>query len=616
MMAPAFRRTVQLLDPHTVNQIAAGEVVERPASAVKELVENALDAGARRVVVELEEAGTRRIRVSDDGCGMSEADALAALQRHATSKIRTVEDLQKVSSLGFRGEAIPSIASVSLFSLSAGEEDGSRTVIEVEGGTVRTVRHEAGPRGATITVDDLFYNTPARLKFLKSATTEMSQITEIMGKYAVSYPEVAFRLIHGGQTLLETPGDGDALNAVAAVWGRDCARALAEVDGYREGVRVRGFVSAPHFTKPTRSQQWLFVNGRPVKNRGLFAAVDTAYRQLTPEKRYPVALLMLDVDPAKVDMNVSPTKSECRFAHERDAFDAVRTAIKDALLRHGMMPSLESVIRANEALRPPGQGQFLVAEAPGQPHWGGGGGSVGGGVSGGVGGGLAEAVRSGLAGPLGAGATYPDPAPELTFADRFLQGLRVIGQTADAFFIIAENAEGLMVIDQHVAHERILFERLRTARGKAEVETQALLTPLPLDLDRRQADLMRSRLEEFAAMGFDLEPFGPTSYLVRSAPAALKGADPVAMLRDLMDELLEGAGAMPSWVGGLSPREQIWVMCSCKMAIKAGDRLGMAEMEKLLFDLAQTENPYLCPHGRPITITLGKSELLRRFKRA
>ncbi len=592
-------RLVQLLDPHTVNQIAAGEVVERPASVVKELVENALDAGARRILIELEESGTRLIRVTDDGCGMSLENAVACLQRHATSKIVCVEDLHRVSSLGFRGEAIPSIASVSLFTLSTGLGDGSRTKLFVEGGKAAAPTTEAGPRGTTITVEDLFFNTPVRLKFLKTMGTELGQITEIIGKYAVSYPDVAIKLTHGQQTLIDTPGDHDPLNAIAAVWGRDVARGIAEVNTFREGVRVRGYISAPHFTRPTRSQQWIFVNGRPVKNRGLYSAIDVAYRQITPEKRYPVALLMIDIDPGRVDMNVSPTKSECRFSQDGLVFDAVRTGIKDSLLEHGMMPTMDGVVRANQALGTYGQTAFSGGWGRGLVEFGG---QAPSGFDAGLN--LPEPPPIGIAAPV-------EPPLFRSFADRFMSGLRVIGQTADAFFIIAENDEGILVIDQHVAHERVLFERLRAARGQGGVERQPLLTPLTLELDRRQAELVNDRADEFRSMGFGLDAFGPQSFLVRSVPAALRGADPIRLLRDLVDEILDGAGPP-----GLSAREMIWVTCACKMSIKAGDRLGLPEMEKLLADLAETENPYLCPHGRPITISMGKADLMRRFKRS
>jgi DNA mismatch repair protein MutL len=624
-------RAVVLLDPHTINQIAAGEVVERPGSVVKELVENALDAGARRIQIEVEESGTKRIVVRDDGHGMTAEDAQNALLRHATSKIRSVEDLHRVDSLGFRGEAVPSIASVSRFSMSTGTGDGSRIVIRTEGRSPEPIAYESGPQGTTIIVEDLFFNTPARLKFLKTNATEMSAITEAVAKCALAFPDVAFKLTHGRTVVLETVGEGNLLDAISAVWGRDVARALVPIEAIREGLRLRGFVSPPHFTRPTRSQQWAFVNGRAVRHRGLMAAIDSAFRQITPEKRYPVAVLMIDLDPGKVDMNVSPTKSECRFMQDGLIFEAVRSGIKDALLANGMMPTFDSIARANQALAASQVAGY--GGLPGAPSafngvaesrlldlpFAGSGTAFGAGGSGG---------SVSLDGSDVVGENLPDlssqpeqselpntrtsePAWFPTFADRFLEGLRVIGQTSDAFFILAENHDGLMVIDQHVAHERILFEKIRAARGKGLVEKQSLLTPTTLELEPRQAGLLGEKLSELEDMGFELTAFGPTTFLIRTVPAALKGDDPARFLRDLIDELIDGAGAP-----GLSARENIWVMCSCKMAIKAGDRLGLAEMEKLLYDLAFTENPFLCPHGRPITITIGKSELLKRFKRA
>lgn len=626
-------RAVILLDPHTINQIAAGEVVERPGSVVKELVENALDAGARRIQIEIEESGTKRIVVRDDGHGMSAEDAQNALLRHATSKIRSVEDLHRVDSLGFRGEAVPSIASVSRFSMSTGTGDGSRIVIRTEGRSPEPILYESGPQGTTMIVEDLFFNTPARLKFLKTNATEMSAITEAVAKCALAFPDVAFKLTHGKTVVLETVGEGNLLDAISAVWGRDVARALVPIEAIREGLRLRGFVSPPHFTRPTRSQQWAFVNGRPVRHRGLMAAIDSAFRQITPEKRYPVVVLMIDMDPGKVDMNVSPTKSECRFMQDGLIFEAVRSGIKDALLANGMMPTFDSIARANQALAATQSGGYgMLPGAPSAfsgvaesrlldlPFAGSGTGFGAGGSDGSVsldGSEISGTKQSELSSQsehsalAQSQANESEPAWFPSFADRFLEGLRVIGQTADAFFILAENQDGLMVIDQHVAHERVLFEKIRAARGKGLVEKQSLLTPTTLELEPRQAGLLGEKLSELEEMGFELTAFGPTTYLIRTVPAALKGDDPAKFLRDLIDELIDGAGAP-----GLSARENIWVMCSCKMAIKAGDRLGHAEMEKLLYDLAFTENPFLCPHGRPITITIGKSELLRRFKRA
>ncbi len=592
-----------MLDLHTVNQIAAGEVVERPAAALKELVENSLDAGATWIEVDLTESGRARIRVADNGCGMSAEDAEAALRRHATSKIESVDDLHDVRTLGFRGEALPSIASVSRMRLSTAESDGVRHVVEVEGGDAVPARPQPGPRGTEVEVEDLFFNTPARLKFLKSDSSELSACLEILSKYAVAYPHVAFVVRHNGQPAIATDGSGDALAALAGVWGKDLARGLAEVDCEAAGVRVRGFVGPPHLSKPTRAFQYLFVNGRPVRSRTLGAALDQAYRGLIPERRYPVVTLLLDIEPSKVDVNVSPTKSEVRFQHEGSVFDALRYSVRTSLMRHGMMPSAEGIAAANEALH----GVFGGSEGRGfgVP------GAIGNQASGvGWDGGASIAEMSGpfLSAPIALPETRLS-SERYPFAE-LLDGLRVLGQ-AMSTFIVAETRRGIVIVDQHVAHERILYEYLCGLRGPTAIEVQPLLTPQTLDLDRRSAVLLGERIEEMRRIGFDLEPFGGESFLIRAVPAAIRGKSAMKVLRDVVDELVDA-----EVVRRLSPtREQIWITSACKMAVKAGDALSVPEMEKLIVDLASTENPYLCPHGRPITITLTAEDLLRKFKR-
>jgi DNA mismatch repair protein MutL len=589
-------RKVLLLDPHTVNQIAAGEVVERPASVVKELVENALDAGATRVQIELVDSGRTLIRVTDDGSGMSPEDARACLQRHATSKITAVEDLLQVRSLGFRGEAVPSIASVSKFTLSTGNDDTGRTVLRLDGGTLVSETRAAGPRGTDVWVEDLFFNTPARLKFLKSDSTELSAMLEHVMRYAMAFPHVAFSVTHNNQVALTTTGSGDLHATIAEVWGRDTARGIAEVSLQHPGIRVSGFVSPPHMTRPTRAYQYLYVNGRPVRSRTLYAALDQSYRDLTPEKRYPVVVLLLDVDPEKVDVNVSPTKSEVKFQREGEAFDSIRTAVRAALMEHGMMPDAAGIAAANEALRwttsPIGSPELsqlsMLAQSP-----------------------FGEAAHP-TPNPLPIGH---EPSRQGGGSERYpfielLEGLRVLGQAMKTF-IIAETARGIVIIDQHVAHERVLYEYLCGLKGPSAIEKQALLAPETLHLNRAAALILRERLEEIVAVGFDIEPFGGESFVVRAAPAALRGKSPLKVLQDMVDELVDGAVSRK-----LTPtREQIWITSSCKMAVKAGDALSHAEMEKLIVDLASTENPYLCPHGRPITITLGRDDLLRKFYR-
>ncbi|MBS1717657.1 MAG: DNA mismatch repair endonuclease MutL [Armatimonadetes bacterium] len=585
----AVTTRVRLLDPHTINQIAAGEVVERPASVVKELVENALDAGSTRITVELKDSGTTLIRISDNGCGMSAEDAATALQRHATSKIERVEDLERVGTLGFRGEALPSIASVSRFSLATAETDGLRTVIRAVGGKMEPVERASGPKGTEIVVEDLFFNTPARLKFLKSSSTELGLCIETLSRYAITFPNVAFKLIHGGHVVLDTPGAGDLFSTLAEVWGIDLARSLAEISTQIGGIGLHGFVSPPHVTKYSRAYQFISVNGRPVKTRTLIAALDQAYRDLTPERRYPVVALNLTIDPTRIDVNVSPTKNEVKFQQEGQAFEALRVGIKSALMEHGLAPNASQIAIANEALaevRRNTVDESFLAQAPLQ-----------------------------FSAPVFQSPSEPLQTFEVTASERFpfsklIEGLRVIGQAMNTF-ILAETDHGIAIIDQHVAHERVIYEYLCGLKGPTAIERQPLLTPQTLHLDRRSSVLFKERVDEVRALGFDLEPFGGESYLIRSVPAALRAKDPVKMLRELIDELVESSVSRKL----VPTREQIWIMSSCKMAVKAGDPLSHAEMEKLIIDLASTENPYLCPHGRPITISLTKDDLFRKFKR-
>jgi DNA mismatch repair protein MutL len=654
------RRPIRTLDEQLVNRIAAGEVVERPAAAVKELIENSIDAGAMRIEIEAEMGGRRLIRVRDDGIGMTRTDALNALQRHATSKIASDADLTRITTLGFRGEALPSIASVSRMEiLTRAFEEDTGTHIVVEGGEVKTVEEVGAPIGTTVTVRDLFYNVPARLKFLKSVPTELGHIIETVTRYAFAYPDVSFRLVHERQELIFTPGNGDLLTAAASIWGRETVQGMVQVDYERDGIRVWGLIAPPHQTRPTRQHQYFFVNLRPVRNKTLTAALDEAYKTLTPEKRYPACILLVGIDPRQVDVNVHPAKIEVRFQREQAVFETVVNAIRAALLHHGMIPSAlppsESRGQAITPARPPDAEtihQILMQRAGLAP---------------------AEAVgmpaRPETLAPAGETPAHPEtlaradatparpethahagetpappgmpagadpfvsatrtlpptPAPadetpllleteplqttHLPFA-HLLDDLQILGQVRNTY-IVASTRQGLVLIDQHVAHERVLYEQLCYKRGALPIPKQHLLTPETLQLSRRDALLLHEKLPELEAIGFELEPFGVDTYLIRAVPAALKG-DPVQTLRDIVDELVELSVSKRLPVA----REQIWITTACKLAVKAGDPLSMPEMRKLIEDLARTENPYLCPHGRPITIILTWQEIERKFKRS
>jgi DNA mismatch repair protein MutL len=628
------RRPIRTLDEQLVNRIAAGEVVERPAAALKELIENALDAGAMRIEIEAEMGGRRLIRVRDDGIGMTRTDALNALQRHATSKIASDADLTRIATLGFRGEALPSIASVSRMEiLTRAFEEDTGTHIVVEGGEVKTVEEVGAPIGTTVAVRDLFYNVPARLKFLKSVPTELGHIIETVTRYAFAYPDVSFRLVHERQELIFTPGNGDLLTAAASIWGRETVQGMVQVDYERDGIRVWGLIAPPHQTRPTRQHQYFFVNLRPVRNKTLTAALDEAYKTLTPEKRYPACILLVGIDPRQVDVNVHPAKIEVRFQREQAVFEAVVNAIRAALLQHGMIPSAlppsESRGQAITPARPPDAEtihQILMQRAglapaeavgtPARPET------------------PANASETPAPPGMPAGADPfvsatrtlpPTPAPadetplllemeplqtaHLPFA-HLLDDLYILGQVSNTY-IVASTRQGLVLIDQHVAHERVLYEQLCYKRGALPIPKQHLLTPETLQLSRRDALLLHEKLPELEAIGFELEPFGVDTYLIRAVPAALKG-DPVQTLRDIVDELVELSVSKRLPIA----REQIWITTSCKLAVKAGDPLSMPEMRKLIEDLARTENPYLCPHGRPITIILTWQEIERKFKRS
>lgn len=589
---------IRLLEEHTINRIAAGEVVERPASVVKELVENSIDAGARTIVVELEQGGKRLIQVSDDGEGMSPADALLCIQRHATSKIRDADDLHTIHTLGFRGEALPSIAAVSRFELVTKRADidiGMRVV--VENGQVVEAGECAARNGTTVTVRDLFYNTPARLKFLRSNATELSHITELVTRLALAYPEISFRLLHQGQEIFVSQGGSDPRHALVAVFGREVARELRPIE-YTEGLlHVTGYVSPPHLTRPTRALQTFFVNRRLVRHRVLTKALDDAYRTLTPEGRYPVAAIFLQTPPHTVDVNVHPAKAEVKFAREGEVYHAVLNAVRQALLQGGMIPSaspsLQSVLASPASSAAPSSAP-LVWQPPAPPS--------------------REELHAALWHRAGLEPTEQTPSPEsaaspLPYAE-ILAGFQVLGQLQRTY-IIATSIHGLLIVDQHVAHERVLHEKLASHRRQQPIPVQQLLTPLVFHLDRRTLAVLEEQLGTLRQMGFHLEPFGADSVLLRGVPAWLGQRNAEAIVRDLLDEISEL---------GVQRRlpltdETLVATAACKMAVKAGDELSVVEMTHLLQELAQTENPYLCPHGRPVVLMISVEELERRFKR-
>ena len=612
----ASANRISLLDEHTANRIAAGEVVERPASVVKELVENSIDAGATTITVTLEEGGKDLIKITDNGCGMSREDAVLSLQRHATSKIRDAEDLDAISTLGFRGEALPSIASVSVVEIVTKFEDSVDGVrLEIEAGTITNLESVGVPQGTTISIRKLFFNTPARLKFLKTAQTELSHITDLIGRFAMAYPSIHFRLIHGSREMLSSPATGKALNSITQVMGKDVAKQLSPISFETPAMRVSGYVSNPGLTKINRTEQIFFVNGRPVRSKTMTHAVDQAYRGLLQPGRYPVVIIFVDVTSDLVDVNVHPTKAEVKFSSEHEIHSAVHRAVNAALMSGAGAPTFtESTQRPAMPLRltpdlpldpTPRQGT-LPGAAPMDIRA------------------FQEALanrRTEASGSdpfvweRGAGVPVEDsPVPEADFdAARTvaLRSVKVIGQARNTY-IVAQCDDGVLIIDQHVAHERVLFERMLEHKEGHQVAVQGLVIPVTLSLSAKEAAIVAQRVEQLKQAGFDLEPFGGDTYMMRGAPASIKPANAEPVLRDMITELVDLSVAKHLLVRA----EQVLITACCKMAVKAGDPLSIEEMNQLIEDLLKCKNPFTCPHGRPIIVSLSNWELDRKFRRA
>ncbi|MDR3710402.1 MAG: DNA mismatch repair endonuclease MutL [Capsulimonadaceae bacterium] len=626
---------IRILDDNTANQIAAGEVVERPASVVKELVENAIDSGAHAISVELEDAGKALIRVTDDGIGMSQADIVIALQRHATSKIRTAGDLFAIRTMGFRGEALPSIASVADVTIVSRPQsaplDEPGASVHVAGGSVDEVAQVGVRSGTSITVENLFYNVPARLKFLKSNSTELSHITEMVQRFALAQPEIAFSLVNMGHEIFASRGSGSLLDACVQVYGRDQARNLVPMDLDRGELRVAGFVATPVALRPTRTGQHTFVNRRFVRDRAVMRAIDEGYSsvQTIHGGKHPPIVLMIDIDPALVDVNVSPTKTEVRFTRDRDVFSAVYHAIADALVqRGGLVPSIETrwttggqttpepaqpelmafpshppatVQRTSSDTWSPGPSSYErpLRPSPGDPA------AFRQEVQERAG--IAPAIDDPFASEI---PNAPDPPRESVPHRSELTSLRVLAQTRN-MYIVAQTEKSLCIIDQHIAHERVLYEQLLKGHAAQSLALQHLIIPITLELGKREAMVINGRLDEIRKAGFDLEPFGGDSFLVRSVPAQIANKNPEKVVREIIDEIVEKSASRKLLV----PAEEVLITASCKMAVKAGDPMTFDEMHALVAALLACDNPYTCPHGRPIIVEMSNDDLDRKFGR-
>lgn len=576
--------SIHELDTELINKIAAGEVIERPASAVKELVENAIDASARRISVEVSDAGEQLIRVSDDGSGMAPEDALLAPRRHTTSKIASAEDLFSISTLGFRGEALASIASVGHLTLRTRPREAEvGTEVSVKAG-VPQAREIACAPGTVAEVRELFHNTPARRKHLSSRQTELRHIVDLLGRYALSYPEVAFTLLSDGRELLRSPGDGDARAAVLAVYGRETAKALIPVTFSGAHLTVRGFVSRPQLTRASADQQSIFVNGRLVSNPVISRAVDDAYHTLMHLERKPVVVLRVEMPPGQVDVNVHPTKREVRLAHEQVVYQGVYEAIRSTLQERQLIPEEkfpQTEMRLAGFGAPPRPAAMVRDAGP------------------------AEVARPLISGEQQAALAAPVTAVEGT--GRF-PSLQVVGQALSTY-ILCESEDGLCIVDQHAAEERVLYERFRGQRYATGLKTQALLSPAIAELAPAELRILEEHMPLLRELGFGIEPFGPGAVRVLTVPVVFGRVQDAAFLHDLLAELLASKEL------AREQREERIMRMACRAAVKANDILSLEQMRKILEELSRCEMPFTCPHGRPTLFRITSHELERRFKR-
>ncbi len=625
------------LSPHIANLIAAGEVVERPASVMKELLENAVDAGATSVTAEIRDGGMTFLRVTDNGCGMLPDDAKTAFLRHATSKLRTAEDLAAISTMGFRGEALAAIASVSridLLTKTTGSISG--TSISLEAGTIIEESEAGCPDGTTIIIRDLFYNTPARMKFMKSDVVEGSRVAAAVQLQAIAHPEVAFRFIRDGKEVLSTPGTGRLQDAVYCVYGKDSGK-MASVDSTWEGYQLTGFVSRPTDSRPSRNMQTFFVNGRPVKSRLMMAALEEAYRNRIMAGKFPACVLQLQLPATAVDVNVHPAKTEVKFLNEKAVFDCIHYGVLGALNRTPDRPDVHFKSQSVPAATPaasktvtpppaprqemPKQQNFFRTMTSSEYQA------------------FTGAVKDApKPNPTAAAFTYaaieradsapvhepvilptvsiPTPPEPVITEEPEQQVLpmpevtpwRYVGELYRSYIIVEQGDEAFL-IDKHAAHERILFDKLK--ENPEAITSQTLLTPIPCRLDAASCGVLLSNTELLGKLGFEIDTLGENTVVLRQIPMDLDEADAADAIETLASDLLDGKQEDTSAV-----RDELLHTVACKAAIKAGWRTDEKELLALIEQVMAREDLKYCPHGRPICITLSKKQLEKQFKRS
>lgn len=597
--------TVKLLDTNTINKIAAGEVVERPASCVKELIENSIDAGATRIEIEIMNGGKSFLRVTDNGCGMAKEDAVLSVKRHATSKLENVRDLQNISTLGFRGEALPTISAVSNFTMQTRRaEDELGNFIKIDGGKISDT-HEIGCKvGTTVLVENLFFNTPARLKFLKTTSTEANKIHEFITKLALSHSEISFKFINNNRNVLTTPGTGNLFDTITAIYGSDVTQNLIEINLEIPDIKITGFVGKPNFLKSYRNWQTFIVNGRVISNRTISKAVEESYKNLIPKTGYPLAILNFTVPQNSVDVNVHPQKIEIKFEDDGKIFKSVYRAISESITeKKSDEKILESVAVTPENIiyEPLDLKEYFGDDDKKI--------SVEKNLT---------AAEKDIEEEIISSANFTEEtkvAPEKKSVEKNIsqekisENLQPIGQV-DLCYIIARNNSDLYIIDQHAAHERILFDKLSGYADK--IPAQRLLIHKILKFDSRESSIIEDNLEIFEKLGFTMEMSGENEFRLIEIPVDAAGGDSEGMLREILagiveNEITENIAA--------TIRKNILAVTACRAAIKSGQELNFEQMQIILNDLAKTPNPHTCPHGRPTIIKFSSNDLAKMFKR-
>ena len=601
---------VRILPDDLANQIAAGEVVERPMSVVKELVENSIDAGSTRILIEIEQGGKKLIRVTDNGSGLSLEDAELSFLRHATSKISSSSDLEKIVSLGFRGEALPSIASVSKVRMTtSADEHLGGVIISIEGGSAQT-KETSCPHGTTIEVSQLFYNTPARKKFLKGDGTESSHITQVVTQHALAHPQIHFTLINNGRKVIDVLPTDQHLYRIAELFGAELAKELVQVDTEYGDYRLEGFISSPVYTRSSRSAQYCYVNQRFVRDKVILHSTQQGYSHLLPKGQHPAIYLFLSMNPKLFDVNVHPAKAEVRFAFQQEVHRFVSGSVKDSLSgsKKLSLPSMDQSENRFHATSQSRQTDHRVGPASNYSE-------------------SQSSARLSSAMKL----IYKDSAacsvdlestrlrsPQVEIfhekpsavSNLIYSEFEPLGQL-DRSFILMQGKPGILVVDQHIAHERVLYDRFKKAAENKKIEVQQLLFPLTMEYSPSEVELLVRHKDSLSELGLELELFGKNEFLLRTVPAILKNNDKEEIMREIVDML----PAQKHEEALHEKFEEILIMMSCRNAIKVNMSLNLDQIRKLISDLQETEMPYTCPHGRPIALLYDIDSILKKFLR-